>query len=161
MWMSRHWCIPFSFSIIICYNTLCTGSQLNQAPVEYVLELWKKRKLAITVSPKRRILVERHYGRTCVWCCQWVPGFRQSQSYWDPCFPAIFLAIFQISPSVTAHNLEVTMDNLLPFTSHCQTDKIMRISLRIHLFLSTQATQMLVQHVTIPSIASCRSSHQI
>lgn len=154
-------------------NTTSSCGQ-GQAPVEYIGKavyiLWSSRhfkeskdiegsrkKIITCCCPLKkqepetnsRVLVEHHHGRPSVWWCQWVPRFRQLQSYWDACFPGIFLDIFQISPSVTVHNLEVTMDNQLPFTSHCQTDKIMQISLRIHLFLSTQATQMLVQFFVI------------
>ncbi|KAK3563007.1 hypothetical protein QTP86_013277 [Hemibagrus guttatus] len=67
-----------------------------------------------------------------------------------------------ISPSATARNLGVTMDNQLSFSSHV-TDvtrscwfPLYNIR-RIRPFLSTQATQMLVQSLVISRLDYCNS----
>ncbi|KAK3569809.1 hypothetical protein QTP86_005799 [Hemibagrus guttatus] len=65
-----------------------------------------------------------------------------------------------ISPSATAHNLRVTMDNQLSFSSHVtNVTRSCRFLLynirRIRPFLSTQATQVLVQSLVISRLDYC------
>ncbi|KAK3514301.1 hypothetical protein QTP70_012909 [Hemibagrus guttatus] len=83
----------------------------------------------------------------------------------DP-FPAQDLAISlsnsMISPLATAHNLGVTMDNQLSFSSHVtNVTRSCRFLLynirRIRPFLSTQATQVLVQSLVISRLDYCNS----
>ncbi|KAK3529926.1 hypothetical protein QTP86_009273 [Hemibagrus guttatus] len=83
----------------------------------------------------------------------------------DPC-PAQGLAISlsnsMISPSTTARNLGVTMDNQLSFSSHVtNVTRSCRFLLynirRIRPFLSTQATQVLVQSLVISRLDYCNS----
>ncbi|KAK3516089.1 hypothetical protein QTP70_005333 [Hemibagrus guttatus] len=77
-----------------------------------------------------------------------------------PCDPspgqdlAIFLNNSMISPSATARNLGVTMDNQLSFSSH--VTNVTR-SCRFRPFLSTEATQMLVQSQVILRLDYCNS----
>ncbi|KAK3507917.1 hypothetical protein QTP70_002915, partial [Hemibagrus guttatus] len=79
--------------------------------------------------------------------------------------PAQDLAISlsnMISPSATAHNLGVTMDNQLSFSSHVtNVTRSCRFLLynirRIRPFLSTQATQVLVQSLVISRLDYCNS----
>ncbi|KAK3570111.1 hypothetical protein QTP86_011319 [Hemibagrus guttatus] len=70
---------------------------------------------------------------------------------------AISLSNSMISPSASAHNLGVTMDNQLSFSSHVtNVTRSCRFLLynirRIRPFLSTQATQVLVQSLVISEI---------
>ncbi|KAK3567474.1 hypothetical protein QTP86_019979, partial [Hemibagrus guttatus] len=83
----------------------------------------------------------------------------------DP-FPAHDLAISlnnsMISPSATARNLGVTMDNQLSFSSHVtNVTRSCRFLLynirRIRPFLSTQATLVLVQSLVISRLDYCNS----
>ncbi|KAK3536438.1 hypothetical protein QTP86_009951 [Hemibagrus guttatus] len=83
----------------------------------------------------------------------------------DP-YPAQDLAISlnnsMISPSATARNLGVTMDNQLSFSSHvANVTRSCRFLLynirRIRPFLSTQATQVLVQSLVISRLDYCNS----
>ncbi|KAK3574680.1 hypothetical protein QTP86_012466 [Hemibagrus guttatus] len=83
----------------------------------------------------------------------------------DP-FPAQDLAISlsnsMISPSATVRNLGVTMDNQLSFSSHVtNVTRSCRFLLynirRIRPFLSTQATQVLVQSLVISRLDYCNS----
>ncbi|XP_053098009.1 uncharacterized protein LOC128321673 [Pangasianodon hypophthalmus] len=67
-----------------------------------------------------------------------------------------------ISPSVTARNLGVTMDNQLSFSSHiANLTRSCRFLLynirRIRPFLSSQATQVLVQSLVISRLDYCNS----
>ncbi|KAK3513671.1 hypothetical protein QTP70_028792, partial [Hemibagrus guttatus] len=75
---------------------------------------------------------------------------------------AISLSNSMISPSATARNLGVTMDNQLSFSSHvtnvtrsCQF--LLYNIRRIRPFLSTQATQVLVQSLVISRLDYCNS----
>ncbi|KAK3526338.1 hypothetical protein QTP70_024275 [Hemibagrus guttatus] len=75
---------------------------------------------------------------------------------------AISLSNSMISPSATAHNLGVTMDNQLSFSSHVtNVTRSCRFLLynirRIRPFLSTQATQVLVQSLVISRLDYCNS----
>ncbi|KAK3508631.1 hypothetical protein QTP70_000917 [Hemibagrus guttatus] len=75
---------------------------------------------------------------------------------------AISLNNSMISPSATAHNLGVTMDNQLSFSSHVtNVTRSCRFLLynirRIRPFLSTQATQVLVQSLVISRLDYCSS----
>ncbi|MCJ8746228.1 hypothetical protein PDJAM_G00139370 [Pangasius djambal] len=75
---------------------------------------------------------------------------------------AISLDNSLISPSVTARNLVVTMDNRLSFSSHiANLTRSCRFLLynirRIRPFLSTQATQVLVQSLVISRLDYCNS----
>ncbi|KAK3521080.1 hypothetical protein QTP86_006328 [Hemibagrus guttatus] len=75
---------------------------------------------------------------------------------------AIFLNNSMISPSATARNLGVTMDNQLSFSSHVtNVTRSCRFLLynirRIRPFLSTQATQVLVQSLVISRLDYCNS----
>ncbi|KAK3506375.1 hypothetical protein QTP70_002306 [Hemibagrus guttatus] len=74
----------------------------------------------------------------------------------------ISLSNSMISPTASAHNLGVTMDNQLSFSSHvtnvthsCQF--ILYNIRRIRPFLSTQATQVLVQSLVILRLDYCNS----
>ncbi|KAK3524872.1 hypothetical protein QTP86_010603 [Hemibagrus guttatus] len=75
---------------------------------------------------------------------------------------ALSLNNSMISPSATARNLGVTMDNQLSFSSHvtnvtrsCQC--LLYNIRRIRPFLSTQATQVLVQSLVISTLDYCNS----
>ncbi|KAK3569168.1 hypothetical protein QTP86_025983 [Hemibagrus guttatus] len=75
---------------------------------------------------------------------------------------AISLNNSMISPSATARNLGVTMDNQLYFSSHVTSvTRSCRFLLynirRIRPFLSTQATQVLVQSLVISRLDYCNS----
>ncbi|KAK3553718.1 hypothetical protein QTP70_007565 [Hemibagrus guttatus] len=75
---------------------------------------------------------------------------------------AISLSNSMISPSATARNLVVTMDNQLSFSSHVtNVTRSCRFLLynirRIRPFLSTQATQVLVQSLVILRLDYCNS----
>ncbi|KAK3549054.1 hypothetical protein QTP70_029515, partial [Hemibagrus guttatus] len=75
---------------------------------------------------------------------------------------AISLNNSMISPSATAHNLGVTLDNQLSFSSHVtNVTRSCRFLLynikRIRPFLSTQATQVLVQSLVISRLDYCNS----
>ncbi|KAK3565440.1 hypothetical protein QTP86_009696 [Hemibagrus guttatus] len=75
---------------------------------------------------------------------------------------AISLNNSMISPSATARNLGVTMDNQLSFSSHvANVTRSCRFLLynirRIRPFLSTQATQVLVQSLVILRLDYCNS----
>ncbi|KAK3566179.1 hypothetical protein QTP86_028434 [Hemibagrus guttatus] len=75
---------------------------------------------------------------------------------------AISLSNSMISPSATARNLGVTMDNQLSFSSHVtNVTRSCRFLLynirRIRPFLSTQATQVLVQSLVISRLDYCNS----
>ncbi|KAK3507265.1 hypothetical protein QTP70_013448 [Hemibagrus guttatus] len=75
---------------------------------------------------------------------------------------AISLRNSMISPSATARNLGVTMDNQLSFSSHVtNVTRSCRFLLynirRIQPFLSTQATQVLVQSLVISRLDYCNS----
>ncbi|KAK3539832.1 hypothetical protein QTP70_013351 [Hemibagrus guttatus] len=75
---------------------------------------------------------------------------------------AISLNNSMISPSATARNLGVTMDNQLSFSSHVtNVTRSCRFLLynirRIRPFLSTQATQVLVQSLVISRLDYCNS----
>ncbi|KAK3546357.1 hypothetical protein QTP70_025772, partial [Hemibagrus guttatus] len=75
---------------------------------------------------------------------------------------AISLNNSMISPSATARNLGVTMDNRLSFSSHvANVTRSCRFLLynirRIQPFLSTQATQVLVQSLVISRLDYCNS----
>ncbi|KAK3549678.1 hypothetical protein QTP86_006854 [Hemibagrus guttatus] len=75
---------------------------------------------------------------------------------------AISLINSMISPSATARNLGVTMDNQLSFSSHVtNVTRSCRFLLynirRIRPFLSTQATQVLVQSLVISRLDYCNS----
>ncbi|KAK3553381.1 hypothetical protein QTP70_003544 [Hemibagrus guttatus] len=75
---------------------------------------------------------------------------------------AISLSNYMISPSATARNLGVTMDNQLSFSSHVtNVTRSCRFLLynnrRIRPFLSTQATQVLVQSLVISRLDYCNS----
>ncbi|KAK3537219.1 hypothetical protein QTP70_003376 [Hemibagrus guttatus] len=75
---------------------------------------------------------------------------------------AISLSNSMISPSATARNLGVTMDNQLSFSSHVtNVTRSCRFLLynirRIRPFLSTQATQVLVQSLVISRLDNCNS----
>ncbi|KAK3545265.1 hypothetical protein QTP70_002782 [Hemibagrus guttatus] len=68
----------------------------------------------------------------------------------------------KISPSATAHNLGVTMDNQLSFSSHVTNVTgscpfLLYNIRRIQPFLSTQATQVLVQSLVISRLDYCNS----
>ncbi|KAK3528338.1 hypothetical protein QTP86_033192 [Hemibagrus guttatus] len=74
----------------------------------------------------------------------------------------ISLSNSMISPSATARNLGVTMDNQLSFSSHvtnvtCSCRFLLYNIRRIRPFLSTQATQMLVQSLVISRLDYCNS----
>ncbi|KAK3526049.1 hypothetical protein QTP70_012887 [Hemibagrus guttatus] len=74
----------------------------------------------------------------------------------------ISLSNSMISPSATARNLGVTMDNQLSFSSHVtNVTRSCRFLLynirRIRPFLSTQATQVLVQSLVISRLDYCNS----
>ncbi|KAK3565420.1 hypothetical protein QTP86_008242 [Hemibagrus guttatus] len=74
----------------------------------------------------------------------------------------ISLSNSMISPSATARNLGVTMDNQLSFSSHVtNVTRSCRFLLynirRIRPFLSTQATQVLVQSLVISRLDYCSS----
>ncbi|KAK3561767.1 hypothetical protein QTP86_013416 [Hemibagrus guttatus] len=67
-----------------------------------------------------------------------------------------------ISPSASARNLGVTMDNQLSFSSHVtnvtRSCRFLRYNIRrIRPFLSTQATQVLVQSLVISRLDYCNS----
>ncbi|KAK3550303.1 hypothetical protein QTP86_024284 [Hemibagrus guttatus] len=75
---------------------------------------------------------------------------------------AISLSNSMISPSATARNLGVTMDNQLSFSSHVtNVTRSCRFLLynirRIRPFLSTQATQVLVPSLVISRLEYCNS----
>ncbi|KAK3568848.1 hypothetical protein QTP86_017954, partial [Hemibagrus guttatus] len=75
---------------------------------------------------------------------------------------AISLNNSMISPSATARNLGVTMDNQLSFSSHVtNVTRSCRFLLynirRIRPFLSTQATQVLLQSLVISRLDYCNS----
>ncbi|KAK3555198.1 hypothetical protein QTP86_010480 [Hemibagrus guttatus] len=75
---------------------------------------------------------------------------------------ALSLNNSMISPSATARNLGVTMDNQLSFSSHVtNVTRSCRFLLynirRIRPFLSTQATQVLVQSLVISRLDYCNS----
>ncbi|KAK3520314.1 hypothetical protein QTP70_021348 [Hemibagrus guttatus] len=75
---------------------------------------------------------------------------------------AISLSNSMISPSATARNLGVTMDHQLSFSSHVtNVTRSCRFLLynirRIRPFLSTQATQVLVQSLVISRLDYCNS----
>ncbi|KAK3557326.1 hypothetical protein QTP70_026594, partial [Hemibagrus guttatus] len=75
---------------------------------------------------------------------------------------AISLSNSMISPSATARNLGVTMDNQLSFSSHVtNVTRSCRFLLynirRIRPFLSTQATQVLIQSLVISRLVYCNS----
>ncbi|KAK3528885.1 hypothetical protein QTP70_012078 [Hemibagrus guttatus] len=75
---------------------------------------------------------------------------------------AISLSNSMISPSATARNLGVTMDNQLSFSSHVTNVArscwfLLYNIRRIRPFLSTQATQMLVQSLVISRLDYCNS----
>ncbi|KAK3549855.1 hypothetical protein QTP86_015276, partial [Hemibagrus guttatus] len=75
---------------------------------------------------------------------------------------AISLSNSMISPSATARNLGVTMDNQLSFSSHVtnvtRSCRFLLYSIiRIQPFLSTQATQVLVQSLVISRLDYCNS----
>ncbi|KAK3572338.1 hypothetical protein QTP86_031122 [Hemibagrus guttatus] len=75
---------------------------------------------------------------------------------------ALSLSNSMISPSATARNLGVTMDNQLSFSSHVtNVTRSCRFLLynfrRIRPFLSTQATQVLVQSLVISRLDYCNS----
>ncbi|KAK3507518.1 hypothetical protein QTP70_028079, partial [Hemibagrus guttatus] len=75
---------------------------------------------------------------------------------------ALSLNNSMISPSATARNLGVTMDNQLSFSSHVtNVTRSCRFHLynirRIRPFLSTQATQVLVQSLVISRLDYCNS----
>ncbi|KAK3526876.1 hypothetical protein QTP86_001942, partial [Hemibagrus guttatus] len=75
---------------------------------------------------------------------------------------AISLSNSMISPSATARNLGVTMDNQLSISSHVtNVTRSCRFLLynirRIRPFLSTQATQVLVQSLVISGLDYCSS----
>ncbi|KAK3525562.1 hypothetical protein QTP70_000161 [Hemibagrus guttatus] len=75
---------------------------------------------------------------------------------------AISLSNSMISPSATARNLGVTMDNQLSFSSHVtNVTRSCRFLLynirRIRPFLSTQATQVLVKSLVISRLDYCNS----
>ncbi|KAK3517451.1 hypothetical protein QTP70_011638 [Hemibagrus guttatus] len=75
---------------------------------------------------------------------------------------AISLNNSMISPSATAHNLGVTMDNQLSFSSHVtnvtRSCRFLLYNIRsIWPFLSTQATQVLVQSLVISRLDYCNS----
>ncbi|KAK3537312.1 hypothetical protein QTP70_007183 [Hemibagrus guttatus] len=74
----------------------------------------------------------------------------------------ISLSNYMISPSATARNLGVTMDNQLSFSSHvtnvtCSFRFLLYHIRRIRPFLSTQATQVLVQSLVISRLDYCNS----
>ncbi|KAK3536252.1 hypothetical protein QTP86_000157 [Hemibagrus guttatus] len=80
----------------------------------------------------------------------------------SPAQDLISLNNSMISPSATARNLGVTMDNQLSFSSHvtnvtrsCQF--LLYNIRRIRPFLSTQATQVLVQSLVISRLDYCNS----
>ncbi|KAK3571505.1 hypothetical protein QTP86_012846 [Hemibagrus guttatus] len=75
---------------------------------------------------------------------------------------AISLSNTMISPSATARNFGVTMDNQLSFSSHvtnvtCSCRFLLYNIRRIRPFLSTQATQVLVQSLVISRLDYCNS----
>ncbi|KAK3507090.1 hypothetical protein QTP70_004729 [Hemibagrus guttatus] len=75
---------------------------------------------------------------------------------------AISLNNSMISPSATARNLGVTMDNQLSFSSHVtnvtRSCRFLLYNIRwIRPFLSTQATQVLVQFLVISRLDYCNS----
>ncbi|KAK3557720.1 hypothetical protein QTP86_000323 [Hemibagrus guttatus] len=72
---------------------------------------------------------------------------------------AISLNNSMISPSATAHNLGVTMDNQISFSSHVtRSCRFLLYNIRrIRPFLSTQATQVLVQSLVISRLDYCNS----
>ncbi|KAK3517289.1 hypothetical protein QTP70_002930 [Hemibagrus guttatus] len=75
---------------------------------------------------------------------------------------AISLSNSMISPSASARNLGVTMDNQLSFSSHvthvtCSCRFLLYNIRRIWPFLSTQATQVLVQSLVISRLDYCNS----
>ncbi|KAK3506532.1 hypothetical protein QTP70_006560 [Hemibagrus guttatus] len=75
---------------------------------------------------------------------------------------AISLNNSMISPSATARNLGVTMDNQLSFSSHvtnvtCSCRFLLYNIRRIRPFLFTQATQVLVQSLVISRLDYCNS----
>ncbi|KAK3522819.1 hypothetical protein QTP86_002712 [Hemibagrus guttatus] len=75
---------------------------------------------------------------------------------------AIALNNSMISPSATARNLGVTMDNQLSFSSHVtnvtRSCRFLLYNIRsIRPFLSTQATQVLVQSLVISRLDYCNS----
>ncbi|KAK3533230.1 hypothetical protein QTP70_013667 [Hemibagrus guttatus] len=75
---------------------------------------------------------------------------------------AISLSNSMISPTATARNLGVTMDNQLSFSSHvANVTRSCRFLLynirRIRPFLSTQATKVLVQSLVISRLDYCNS----
>ncbi|KAK3543099.1 hypothetical protein QTP70_010645 [Hemibagrus guttatus] len=74
---------------------------------------------------------------------------------------AISLSNSMISSTASARNLGVTMDNQLSFSSHVTVTRSCRFLLynirRIRPFLSTQATQLLVQSLVISRLDYCNS----
>ncbi|KAK3550861.1 hypothetical protein QTP70_006419 [Hemibagrus guttatus] len=75
---------------------------------------------------------------------------------------AISLSNSMISPSASARNLGVTMDNQLSFSSHvtnvARSCRFLLYNIRrIRPFLSTQATQVLVQSLVISRLDYCNS----
>ncbi|KAK3548351.1 hypothetical protein QTP70_010716 [Hemibagrus guttatus] len=75
---------------------------------------------------------------------------------------AISLSYSMISPSASARNLGVTMDNQLSFSSHVtnvtHSCRFLLYNIRrIQPFLSTQATQVLVQSLVISRLDYCNS----
>uniref|UniRef100_A0AAY4ENN7 Reverse transcriptase domain-containing protein n=1 Tax=Denticeps clupeoides TaxID=299321 RepID=A0AAY4ENN7_9TELE len=75
---------------------------------------------------------------------------------------AIYLDNSQLSPSATARNLGVTIDNQLSFSTHISNlSRSCRFLLynirRIRPYLSTQATQLLVQSLVISRLDYCNS----
>ncbi|KAK3538429.1 hypothetical protein QTP86_001770 [Hemibagrus guttatus] len=75
---------------------------------------------------------------------------------------AISLSNSMISPLATARNLGVTMDNQLSFSSHVtnvtRSSRFLLYNIRrIRPFLSTQATQVLVQSLVISRLDYCNS----
>ncbi|KAK3520049.1 hypothetical protein QTP70_011969 [Hemibagrus guttatus] len=75
---------------------------------------------------------------------------------------AISLNNSMISPSATARNLGITMDNQLSFSSHvtnvtCSCQFLLYSIRRIRPFLSTQAIQVLVQSLVISRLDYCNS----
>ncbi|KAK3525831.1 hypothetical protein QTP70_010908 [Hemibagrus guttatus] len=132
-----------------------------------------------TVNHKTLLSTLRSFG-ICGTAWEWFASYLDGRSYQlklnpsktelliipgDPS-PAQDLAISQnnsmISPSATARNLGVTMDNQLSFSSH--VTNVTRSCLfllynirRIRPFLSTQATQVLVQSLVISRLDYCSS----
>ncbi|KAK3528007.1 hypothetical protein QTP86_013117 [Hemibagrus guttatus] len=118
-----------------------------------------------TVNHKTLLSTLRSLG-ICGTAWEWFASYLDGRSYQvihpQPQDLAISLSNSMISPSATARNLGVTMDNQLSFSSHVtNVTRSCRFLLynirRIRPFLSTQATQVLVQSLVISRLDYCNS----